>query len=70
MTLAPDNLFIDLDDIDVGELILLSEEGSRGIPEFAASCTNPGPGPFLNATCLCSCAIPDPSGDGDGGGGN
>lgn len=55
MTPAPDNLFIDLDDIDVGELTLLSEEGGRGIPEFAASSTGPDYGPIT--PCICSCAI-------------
>ncbi|MEM9293596.1 MAG: hypothetical protein AAGD01_18090 [Acidobacteriota bacterium] len=46
-----DNLFIDLDDIVVDEVIVLSEEGSRAIPEFAASCLDYCTGPYS-----CSCA--------------
>lgn len=52
MTLAPDNLFIDLSDIDVGDIVVLSTEGSRGIPELAASCTTGCGDPPQ-----CSCAI-------------
>ncbi|MEM9293599.1 MAG: hypothetical protein AAGD01_18105 [Acidobacteriota bacterium] len=48
------NLFIDLDDIAVGEVIILSEEGSRGMREFAASCAPAGCSP--SAPFLCSCS--------------
>ena len=48
-----DQLFIDLGDIEVHEVELLTQEGSRGIEHFAASTASCG-------TCNeggCSCTI-------------
>ncbi|MEM9291518.1 MAG: hypothetical protein AAGD01_07555 [Acidobacteriota bacterium] len=50
MTPTSDNLSIDLSDIAVDEVILLVEEGSRGIPEFAASCAEV----YCHLPCSCS----------------
>lgn len=57
MNSMDNNLFIDLDDIAVDAVTVLSEEGSRGMPEFAASCIPYGLGPTPSGPCLCSCAI-------------
>ncbi len=45
-----DKPWIDLTDLDLGEIEILSEEGGRGIPEFAAST-----GTGCNASGSCSC---------------
>jgi len=53
-----DRLFIDLDDINVSEVEILTQEGSRGIEHFAASTASCG-------TCNeggCSCTIEEPGG--------
>jgi Thiopeptide-type bacteriocin precursor len=40
-------LSFDLTDIDLGELEVLTQDGARGIPEFAASSGN------CTAVCYC-----------------
>lgn len=47
-----DNLFIDLNDIDLAEVEILTQEGSRGIEHFAAST-----GTNCDANNACSCSI-------------
>jgi hypothetical protein len=45
------DLMIDLSDLEIEDVELLAHPGSRGMPEFAASCTQ-------NCTCNaggCSC---------------
>lgn len=48
-----DNLSIELNDIEVADIEILDQEGSRGVPEFAASTADCG-------TCnagSCSCTV-------------
>jgi len=52
-----DTLQIDLSDLEIEDVEVLAQEGSRGIPEFAASsCVNCFPG------AGCSCTV-DASGN-------
>ena len=39
-TIERPGLCIDLDDIEIGEIEVFLQEGSRGAPEFAASCSS------------------------------
>ncbi|MEM9293603.1 MAG: hypothetical protein AAGD01_19325 [Acidobacteriota bacterium] len=50
MSQKTDALFIDLNDVSVDDIQVLDQEGSRGIPEFAASTSD---------TCSgqCSCVV-------------
>jgi hypothetical protein len=50
-----DRLFIDLNDIAIEDVEILAQEGSRGMPEFAAS--SAGAGASCCATGACSCVI-------------
>jgi hypothetical protein len=47
-----DNLFIDLKDIDLSEVEILTQEGSRGMEYFAAST-----GTNCDSANACSCSI-------------
>jgi len=51
------NLWIDLSDIEVEDVELLSQQGSRGIPEFAASC-----GTVCCGAGACSCTAEEGKG--------
>ncbi len=46
-----DDLFIDLSDLKVEEVEILAQEGSRGLPEFAASTS---PNCVIGCTGSCS----------------
>ena len=48
-TLESPTLSIDLDSIEIEEIEVFLQEGSRGTPEFAASC---------NAICQWLCCVP------------
>ena len=45
-----DNLFIDIADVAVEDIEVLSQEGSRGVPEFAASTSE-------SCSGQCSCVV-------------
>jgi len=53
------NLWIDLADIELEDIQVLSQEGGRGIPEFAASTASSG---SCCAILACSCSAEDPHG--------
>lgn len=53
-----DHFSIDLGDVEIAEVEILDQEGSRGTPEFAASTADCG-------TCnagSCSCTVENPDG--------
>ena len=55
-TLERDHLHIDLDQIEIEDIEVFLQEGSRGTPEFAASCN--AICHWLCCTPSCNCEIP------------
>ena len=45
-------LQIDLSDLEIRDVEVLTQEGSRGLPEFAASCHN-----LCHVQPTCSCTV-------------
>ncbi len=52
--MTKDSLFIDLNDIQIEDVEVLSQEGGRGLPEFAASCCE------ICKCGTCSCGSDNP----------
>jgi hypothetical protein len=50
------DLMIDLSDLDIEDVELLAHPGSRGMPEFAASCCDLCYGSSCNCSCTSNCA--------------
>jgi len=50
------NLLIELDTIEIEDIEVFLQEGSRGMPEFAASCSTICGNASLYFCCIPSCA--------------
>lgn len=58
-TMEKQTLQIDIDCVEIEEIEIFLQEGSRGIPEFAASCS--GICHYLCCAPSCSCYVPPES---------